>query len=489
MNTFDRVLIDPTPAERDAALQEAAATANARAQLRMVEWPPASYAAAVAEVEGTPEGWRQWNGGTGKGRSGESRSVVVLTWWTDFIGRKHHRVVGRRGNFNNAARKNLLASGDTRPPLWLTYCENLYLRQQEGAWEMFAVCPCGAAGAPREVGWMGPCCGPCHDRREGGEVIPRHPGDPADTVLRTDGDLLYACLSRDGGQLVSVRSYGGISALWDVATGASRAIPNAGWPTSARFSPDGKLFALGTARGDVELEAVGIVPGPSEAAEGVIRLETARQWPPVQMVSKMEFSPDGQTLAVLHRHLIERDYPGEAVLWDVRSQAWLPSPARQEYPVWAIALAPDGQTLALATGEQTITLWDVQAGQARRTFAARGSRLETLAYSPDGRLLAGGNLAGNVQLWDAATGRELADESGHVGRVAEVTFTPDGRFVISAGADATVRFWEAPAGRSRGVFKWHAGEIRSLSLAGPWLATGGADHAIKLWLWRSLLGV
>ena len=68
MNHFDRVLIDPTPAERDAALQEAAATANARAQLRMVEWPPESYAGTVAEVEATPSaGASQDAGSTGSG--------------------------------------------------------------------------------------------------------------------------------------------------------------------------------------------------------------------------------------------------------------------------------------------------------------------------------------------------------------------------------------------------------------------------------------
>lgn len=487
MEHFDRVLIDPSPAERDAALSDAAVTANQRAQLRLLQWPPDRYAATLTEVDATPEGWRQWNGGTGKGKSGEARSVVVLAWWTDFIGRKHQRVVGRRGNFNNAARKNMLAPGEPRPPLWLTYSENIYLRQREEDWDLVAVCPCGVAGAPREIGWMGTCCGPCHDRREGGEAIPRHPGDPARTVLGHERELQSVSLSRDGSKLVVQGLYGSDAVLWDVATGASYRIPGTEWFLSAIFSPNGEQVALGGARGEVRLEATGSILGLMSAVDKVPRvLSPFRE--NQQMVFGMEFSSDGQTLAVLHRHFYERDYPGEVAIWDVGSEFQLLTPASRASPVWAMALAPDGQTVALATGEQTITLWDARAAEVRGTFPALGSRLESLAYAPDGRLLAGGNVAGNVQIWDVATGRELADVAGHTGRVSGVAFTPDGKFLISAGHDASVCFWEVPSGLPRGVFKWHTGEIRSMSLAGPWLATGSADRTIKLWPWRSLVG-
>src|SRR5438874_1392464 len=109
MPNYDRVLIDPPAAALQRALTEGAEAANHGARERRLDWPPDGLADVLAKVGGSAEGWHQWNGGTGRGRSGEARSVVVLAWWADHIGRKHHRIVGRRGPFNNASRRNLLA--------------------------------------------------------------------------------------------------------------------------------------------------------------------------------------------------------------------------------------------------------------------------------------------------------------------------------------------------------------------------------------------
>src|SRR5262245_40183616 len=174
----ERVLIDPTPERLDAALADAAARANARARLRLLDWPTPDRDAFHAELAATSEGRRQWNGGTGRGRSGETRTILAVAWWADLIGRKHVRVVGRRGEFNNSARANVLCPGDPdRPARWFTYPESLYLKWDGQAWRLYAACPCGARGDPEALGWMGAECGPCHDRREAG-TLPAHPDDP-----------------------------------------------------------------------------------------------------------------------------------------------------------------------------------------------------------------------------------------------------------------------------------------------------------------------
>src|SRR5690349_21486711 len=110
MPDTDGVLIDPTEKELKVALAEAAHQANGKAGLRLLRWPPPDLADFLRAWRAA-EGFRQWNGGSGTVRSGEARSVVAVAWWTDWIGRKHTRVVGRRGMFNDAARRNLFSPG------------------------------------------------------------------------------------------------------------------------------------------------------------------------------------------------------------------------------------------------------------------------------------------------------------------------------------------------------------------------------------------
>src|SRR5262245_52674513 len=100
MAHYDTVRIDPGPDELERALREAVTAANDRRRQRLVPWPLPGHAGLFDEVAAKSQGWRQWNGGEGPARPGEARSAVALAWWSDLVGRKHHRVVGRCGPFN-----------------------------------------------------------------------------------------------------------------------------------------------------------------------------------------------------------------------------------------------------------------------------------------------------------------------------------------------------------------------------------------------------
>jgi WD40 repeat protein len=165
-------------------------------------------------------------------------------WWTDRLGRKHHRVVGRRRRCNNSARHNILSPDDERSPLWLVYPENLYLRQQVWGWELFAACRCGAVGTPEALGWMGDCCGPCHDRREAGEPPPATPWLPRTVLTGHTTEVMNVAFGNDGRLLLSQALFDATARLWDLESGECQLLEHGDWLCSAAFAPGGPRVAL-----------------------------------------------------------------------------------------------------------------------------------------------------------------------------------------------------------------------------------------------------
>ena len=73
--------------------------------------------------------------------------------------------------------------------------------------------------------------------------------------------------------------------------------------------------------------------------------------------------------------------------------------------------------------------------------------VEDVAFSPDGKTLAMASREGTVHLWDVATGKLLETLKGHSSAVDAVVFSPDGRTLASGGSDQTVRLWNVETRR------------------------------------------
>ncbi|MCP2235742.1 Serine/threonine protein kinase [Prauserella halophila] len=115
--------------------------------------------------------------------------------------------------------------------------------------------------------------------------------------------------------------------------------------------------------------------------------------------------------------------------------------------------APDGENIVAASVTGRIQIRDAIDGTVRREFGTHPSAVRALALSPDGSTVATATTDDSaVRLWnldDGELGARLT--SGRGFEINALTFSPDGSMLARAGTDAAVAVWrvdaEAAAGR------------------------------------------
>jgi WD40 repeat protein len=104
--------------------------------------------------------------------------------------------------------------------------------------------------------------------------------------------------------------------------------------------------------------------------------------------------------------------------------------------------SPDCKTLAAATSDNGVKLWEVATGKEQASLKGDATGAKSLAFCPDGTILAAGTEDGMIKLWDVSTRKELAAFRGHLKSVCSLAFSPDGKSLASGGEDKTIKLWD-----------------------------------------------
>jgi RNA polymerase sigma factor (sigma-70 family) len=115
-----------------------------------------------------------------------------------------------------------------------------------------------------------------------------------------------------------------------------------------------------------------------------------------------------------------------------------------------------------------VTVWDAATGRAVANLGSDPpAGAGCVAFAPDGRTLATASANGLIRLWEVATWKVRAEFRGHRDRITALAFAPDGR-LFTGGLDTTVLGWDVqpPPAPARGT------------LAEAWQALAEADARV-----------
>ena len=191
------------------------------------------------------------------------------------------------------------------------------------------------------------------------------------------------------------------------------------------ISPDERYLAMGTSNNNILL--YDLKAGNMRQIEGHIG----------GTVFDMVFLPDGNGFisSGSDNRIIQSDFISSQEILNLDS------------PVMALAVSPDGKTLACGSQAGNVYLVDLQSRykEVDRIWQRdnQPERIEAITFNHDGTLLAFGDDSGIVTMWDMEIGKTYRIPlTGFSAAITDVEFSPNSRLIAASSRDRTVRFWD-----------------------------------------------
>src|SRR4030095_14215719 len=157
---------------------------------------------------------------------------------------------------------------------------------------------------------------------------------------------------------------------------------------------------------------------------------------------------------------------------------------RQEKVINAVAISPNGGSIATASDDRTAQIWRIPDGSPTARLPHQ-SQVNDVSFSPDGSTLATASEDGTAMLWDRATRRPIGIPMRHRARVRTIRYGPDGTKLFTLSDDRTVRLWDGSTAQPLSEPMRHPEAVDTVTFSpeGERLVVSSTTDS-NLWLWK-----
>lgn len=205
----------------------------------------------------------------------------------------------------------------------------------------------------------------------------------------------------------------------------------------------------------------------------------------VTYLAPIAFSPDGTRIFV-------RAEKGVQVynLQTAQEESFIQSPAKKI--MLAVAVSPDGETLAWSLDDNTIQLIRVEDGKLLHTLQGHTDMIGKLRFSPDGSRLYSASHDTWVRVWDMDGNEVFAFQptgaNNLPNEVLGIGISPDGKVLATIPFDGPAKLWNAQDGSLSKQLGGTGAFDTSDIVFSPDGQLVAADTATGLFLWKTAKG-
>ena len=270
------------------------------------------------------------------------------------------------------------------------------------------------------------------------------------------------------GDRVAASESGGSVGVWQASGGAVEQLaPQAAAARAVAFHPELPLLAAGGDDGSIVIWNV-----QAGTAEATFR-DAARP------VRALAFNSTATLLAAA-------EAGGSVGIWDLASQTRQSTLSGLRFDADDVVFGPDGTWVAAADGTERTLVWDVVSGRVIHDLQGRSGAVSrgALAVTPDGASLACAVRHLAVALWSLPDGN-LRHRLGVYGDAARVALRRDATLMAMAHPVGTIELIRLPDAAPVGALAYHTGlaHVLAFSPDGSRLVSGGAADGPPLRLW------